>query len=153
MLEQLRSLDRKDRRALIAGATVAVAALIWFTLVAPLHKATEQASTRFDGALESHRKIQEIGNTVRESGMHLPDRSWSIDTIESAIAETLEPDTEISIRESGPTRADISINDIDYDQFIELLWAFQQLGLFVEQAEVAPEDKGQTLSVSLTIGR
>ena len=153
MLEQLQNLDQKDRRALVAGGVAVVAALVWFAILAPLHHATEEAAGRFDGASASHRKVQDISNTLQDRGISLPDQAWSIAEIETATAETVGSDAIIDIRESGPMRADIAVTDIDYDQFIELLWVFEQLGLFVEQADVTPEDDGQSLSVKLTIGR
>ena len=153
MLEQLQNLDQKDRRALVAGSVAVVAALVWFAILAPLHHATEEAAGRFDGALDSHRKVQDISNTLRDRGISLPDQVWSITEIETATAELLGSDVIIDIRESGPMRADVAITDIDYDQLIELLLVFEQLGLFVEQADVTPEDDGQSLSINLTIGR
>ena len=153
MLERLQHLDQRDRRALVAGGVAVVAALVWFAILAPLHHATEEAAGRFDGASASHRKVQDISNTLRDHGMSLPDPAWSITEIETAAAETVEPDAITDIRESGPMRADMGVTDIDYDQFIELLLVFEQLGLFVEQADVTPEDDGQGLSIKLTIGR
>ena len=153
MLEQLQNLDQKDRRALVAGSVAVVAALVWFAILAPLHHATEEAAGRFDGALDSHRKVQDISNTLQDRGVSLPDQVWSITEVETATAELIGSDAIIDIRESGPMRADVAITDIDYDQFIELLLVFEQLGLFVEHADITPEDDGQSLSINLTIGR
>ncbi len=152
MLEQLQNLDQRDRRALVAGSIAVVAALVWFAVITPLHHATEEAASRFDGALESHRKVQDISDTVNARGISLPNQTRSITAIETATAEITGPDASIDVRESGLKRADIRITGLDYNRLIELLLVFEQLGLFVEQAEITPMNDNRSLSINLTIG-
>lgn len=152
MLEALRNLPERDRRALLIGAAGMLLALFWFGVIDPLHGAVERAESRVAAAAGVRERMQVVrGNVARLGGMPQDTGQPLLDRVGRVLqAAGLAPGSyQLAALDAQSVR--LSSTQLGYAELMPLVAELVAAHIDVSNARLAASGAGGALRTTLTL--
>ena len=152
MRDWYRSLEPRDRRAVLVGGGLVLVAAVWLLLLDPLYSATKTSASRYLAAEQRFGRMRAIGqNVARLGGMPARDDTPLAERIRRELRSSDPGGSGYTVSELDPRRVRLRKDAVDHHEWMATLAHLQALQIRIDHVDMQSVDGGSLLNASAVL--